>query len=228
MFCAENVGLPYMAQESHAPDTTFIVAEPDFVFYREDGEAHLKYLSTMDAVQFQFSHYDELAELLSARSQKSFRAELQQYLKDLKHDKNAPWPLEPPEPIDPNCPEQEKMRWTAEAADLGYGLTYCFSRKNKPPPEGFKPEDISDHLHDLQAYMTAASRLGRGGFLWCGWNVVQWKSGDTKSRGVRKTCPLTGAQLSMMTSKCARELLPVWLQEKDTHMGTFFSQKLGY
>ena len=227
MFSCQHVGLPYMAHESHAPDTTFIIAEPDFVFYREDGEAHLKYMSSLDAVACQYSHYDEMAELLPARAQKSFRAELQQYLKDLKNDKNAPWPLEPPEPIDPNCPEQEKMRWTAEAADLGYGLTYCFSRKNKPPPEGFKPEDISDHLHDLQAYMTAASRLGRGGFLWCGWNVVQWKSGDTKSKGVRKTCPLTGAQLSMMTSKCARELLPVWLQEKDTHMGTFFSQKMG-
>ena len=41
MFSCQHVGLPYMAHESHAPDTTFVIAEPDFVFYREDGEAHL-------------------------------------------------------------------------------------------------------------------------------------------------------------------------------------------
>ena len=43
-----------MAHESHAPDTTFVIAEPDFVFYREDGEAHLNYLSATDQVQFEF------------------------------------------------------------------------------------------------------------------------------------------------------------------------------
>ena len=31
----------------------------------------------------------------------------------------------------------------------------------------------------------------------------------------------------MITSACARKLLPLWRQERDTHMGTFFSQKLG-
>ena len=41
------------------------------------------------------------------------------------------------------------------------------------------------------------------------------------------TSPLTGAQLSMMTTACARELLPLWHKEVDTHMGTFFSQKMG-
>ena len=33
-----------MAHQSHAADTTFIVAEPDFVFFREDANAHLRYL----------------------------------------------------------------------------------------------------------------------------------------------------------------------------------------
>ena len=227
MFSCQHVGLPYMAHESHAPDTTFVIAEPDFVFYREDGEAHLSYMSTVDQVQFEFEKYEEMADFLTdPQAKESFREELQQYLLDVQTDKNAPWPAEPPA-IDPNSRDQQKMRWTVEAANLGYGLTCCFSRKKRPPPEGFKPEEISDHLHDLQAYMTAASRLGRGGFLWCGWNVVQWKSGEKRQKGVRQTCPATGAQLSMMTSACARELLPLWLAEPNSHMGTFFSQKMG-
>jgi hypothetical protein len=31
----------------------------------------------------------------------------------------------------------------------------------------------------------------------------------------------------MMTTECARKLLPMWLKERDTHMGFFFGQKLG-
>ena len=32
----------------------------------------------------------------------------------------------------------------------------------------------------------------------------------------------------MMTTACARELMPVWLKEPNSHMGTFFAEKLGY
>ena len=32
------------------------------------------------------------------------------------------------------------------------------------------------------------------------------------------TCPASGAHLSMMTTECARQMLPVWLVERDTLM----------
>ena len=48
-----------------------------------------------------------------------------------------------------------------------------------------------------------------------------------RKKGVRMTSPLTGAQLCMITTKCARQLLPLWQAEPDSHMGTFFRQKLG-
>ena len=63
-----------MAHESHAPDTTFVIAEPDFVFYREDGEAHLNYLSAMDQVQFEFEKYEEMADFPDdPQAKESFR-----------------------------------------------------------------------------------------------------------------------------------------------------------
>ena len=99
-----------MAHESHAPDTTFVIAEPDFVFCREDGEAHLNYLSTVDQVQFEFEKYEEMADFLTdPQAKESFREELQQYLLDVQTDKNAPWPAEPPA-MDPNSPDQQRMR----------------------------------------------------------------------------------------------------------------------
>ena len=31
----------------------------------------------------------------------------------------------------------------------------------------------------------------------------------------------------MMTTECARKLLPLWLKERDTHMGAFFATRIG-
>ena len=72
------------------------------------------------------------------------------------------------------------QRWTAEAFDNGFGSAHAFTGRRQPPAETGWPLDISDHLLDLQAYMTAAFRFGRGGFLWCGRNVVQWQSCEKK------------------------------------------------
>ena len=165
-----------MAHESHAPDTTFIVAEPDFVFYREDGEKHMEYLNAEEHRWVTFARWDEMADLIPSEQGKAqFRRELQTYLKDAARDKNAPWPRAPVGPLPAGAQGQEQ-HWTKEAFEHGYGLSYVFARRRKPPATGFRPEDISNHLHDLQAYMTAAFRFGRGGFFWCGRNVVQWQS----------------------------------------------------
>ena len=53
-----------MAHESHAPDTTFIVAEPDFVFYREDGEKHMEWLNAEEHRAQSFARWDEMADLI--------------------------------------------------------------------------------------------------------------------------------------------------------------------
>ena len=99
-----------------------------------------------------------------------------------------------------------------------------YTRPGKAGVTAYTPERISEELHDLHALFTAASRHGRDGFMWLGWNAAQWSAGNTNTR---KCSPASGAHLSMMTTACARKLLPLALQEPDTHMGYFFGDKLG-
>ena len=42
-----------------------------------------------------------------------------------------------------------------------------YFRPGKAPADEYKPENMSPHLRDLQAYMTASLREWRGDFLWC-------------------------------------------------------------
>ena len=83
---------------------------------------------------------------------------------------------------------------------------------------------ISDYLHDLQTLFTKASRLGRYGFGWLGWNAPQCGAGGQK---IRKQSPASGAHLSMISSECARKMLPLWLRDPNAHMGAFFARLLG-
>ena len=216
-----------MAHASHSADTTFIVAEPDFVFYREDGNSWTGYLSERDAEMATFSRFSELAaRLQKGEHKKQFLRELDEYMKAVKLDQNAPWPKLGMSQR--SSDDTWEPHWSEERLDAGDECLLAFSRPVRPPAGAFQPHNMSPHLLDLQALMTAASRLGRKGFLWCGWNVCQWSSGAKKPKGVRMQSPLTGAQLSMMTAKCARELLPVWHAEPDSHMGKLVAEKLGF
>ena len=55
-----------MDDKSHAEDTTFVVAEPDFVFFREDAEAWPGYLSQNEAETQTFQRFSEMAFLARA------------------------------------------------------------------------------------------------------------------------------------------------------------------
>ena len=103
-------------------------------------------------------------------------------------------------------------------------MSFAYTRPRKPPVSAFKPENISNYLHDLQALFTAGCRVNRAGFGWMGWSAAQWSEGG---KNTRRQSPTSGAHLAMMTTECARKLLPLWLQERDTHMGAFFATRIG-
>ena len=46
--CPQDVGLPYMTDGRHAPDTLFLVAENDFRFRREDCVSGRNWLQEVD------------------------------------------------------------------------------------------------------------------------------------------------------------------------------------
>ena len=81
-----------MAHQSHAPDTTFIVSELDFVFNREDGNAHLAYLSEQEAKHKIYERWEEMAELFQPGDKEEFLKEAEKYARLWRIDKNAPWP----------------------------------------------------------------------------------------------------------------------------------------
>ena len=46
--CSQDVGLPYMTDGRHAPDTLFLVAEGDFRFYRDHCVSNRNWLAEVD------------------------------------------------------------------------------------------------------------------------------------------------------------------------------------
>ena len=120
-----------MAHQSHAPDTTFIVNEPDFVFFNEHGEEHLRYLSEQEASLTTYTRFEDMAGLLSPEAADAFRAELAVYLEKLKDDKTAPWPKESVQ--EPRTREERGMRWTVEAGQTLWGPSRpSRARANRP------------------------------------------------------------------------------------------------
>ena len=195
--CTQFVGLPYMAHESHTEDTTFIVAESDFVFNQSDATTHLQWMAEEEERACHFLRYSEIADAIpEGDARQEFLRQLAEYEAAISQDKNAPWPADSEE--GPGATE-EASQWNAAKLDYYRRVSYAFFRPGKPSSK--EPMEISDHLQDLQALFTRAARAKRGGFLWCGWNACQWTATCSK---IRTTSPSTGAQLSMMTAKCAR------------------------
>ena len=210
-----------MAHASHADDTTFIIAEPDFRFTKDEAESMSSWWDTQCGVESRYAEWDEVGESLPVDEQAAFRRDLNRWVAAQKLDQNASWPSDAE--ANPTSMGQAS-EWDHTYVDWGETVSLVYSRPEKPPVSAFKPERISHYLHDLQALFTAASRVGRAGFGWCGWSAAQWGAGNAKTRF---QSPASGAHLSMMTAECARKLLPLWLVERDTHMGHFFATRLG-
>ena len=168
-----------------------------------------------------FARMQEVADRLSHQNREKFNIELENYLKAIQCDRNTPWPeMEHGSSLWDSAPKADV--WEVETQEMHDWVTAAFTRPGKPKTEAFCPENLSEHLVDLIAIMTKASRVGRGGFCWTGWNAFHWEG----SGSGRKQSPSTGAHAVMVTAKCMRKLLPKWLKEPNGHMGAFFCTKV--
>ena len=214
-----------MAHESHAEDTLFVIAEPDFRFRANEAQSQRHQFDEQEAQASMFGSWSELLEALPVHEQPAFKRDFDKWVAAQTKDQNAPWPSD----AEAVFTERDKgssqdERWEATRVNWGERVSMVYRRPGKPPSSAFTPDRISEELHDLHGLFTAACRQGRDGFCWCGWNAAQWSEGGKKTR---KCSPASGAHLSMMTTACARKLLPLAQQEQDTHMGFFFGNKLG-
>jgi len=122
-----------MAHESHTEDTTFIVAESDFVFNHSDATTHLQWLGEEEERACNFGRYSEIADAIpeGAARQDCLR-QLTAYEAAIKQDKNAPWPADSEE--GPGAPD-EAPQWHAAKIDFKERVSYAFSGGASRPPK---------------------------------------------------------------------------------------------
>ena len=172
-----------MAHVSHAPDTTFVIAEPDFFFTKPDGDTQTHFVDRQQAFISAYAPWDELADQVPEAERAEFRRDLDKWVESVKTDQNAAWP-EDAHTWAPG-PEDDHQPRDAEQIDWGERVTWFFQRPGKPPVTAFRPDRISDNLYDLQALFTAASRLGRKVY---GWDRVCLFVSGNEDKGPHEVC----------------------------------------
>ena len=81
-----------MAHESHAPDTTSVIAEPDFVFNKADADTQTHFVDRQPPFSSAYARWDELVDAVPEAERAEFRRDLDKWAESVKTDQNAAWP----------------------------------------------------------------------------------------------------------------------------------------
>ena len=187
----QEIGLPYMLDSRHAPDTFFFVFEADFRFYLEDCLDPEEWLTVASLENHDASAFFEEKEEKSLEKPEAEpcagpkgkqKGQSPKKTEDQKPQKS--WNVQ-------NAAEQSAGHkralgaWTAGAKPL--------------ESESVAAKRISPELEALTAMANQAKRKGNGDIIWFGWNPHQVKG--------FKMQPSYGSQLIGMTPVGARKLL---------------------
>ncbi len=167
-----------MAHPSHPEDTLFIVVEPDFRFYKKEAESQRSEYEREAAAACRYETWLELHDALPKEQQDSFRRDLGRWVTAQADDQNAPWPMDAETDLsefEKGLSQHEPRQ--GERVDWGEECTMVYSRHHQAPVSAHRPDRVAEELVDLCALFCAASRQGRGGFMWAGWNASQWSEG---------------------------------------------------
>ena len=144
--------------------------EPDFVFSAGDATAQELYMRDQVAQANAKTRYEEMAAELPEEHKQEFLRELNTYMQAVKKDRNATWPKtdQASRAAGLKSWDEGDAHWSREAFDDDVDPdAMLYFRPGKAPADEYKPDNMSPHLRDLQSYMTARLREGRGDFLWC-------------------------------------------------------------
>ena len=83
-----------MAHSSHAEDTLFVVAEPDFRFMKDEAESQRHEFDMQEAVASRYATWSELHDSLPVDQQGAFRRDMERWVAAQAKDQNAPWPID--------------------------------------------------------------------------------------------------------------------------------------
>lgn len=210
---------PFAADSRFAPDTTFVVIEPDFIFYQQQEEQRQAWIDQAHEASAKLIQHEEIGpHFLSAYDQKRFKAALAEYRDEELDDGGAVWGVKadgsPGEWV--FCftlPGTSKAEPSAAAHESEWD-TQVYQKRKKPARQEFDNARVSTELRDILAYQCCAARCGEGGMVWCGWSASHHSD-----KAKRKASPSTGAHLVVVTCGCMRRLLPLWQNHPDTQMG---------
>ena len=237
----QSAALVVAAHPSLTDDTLVLFSEADFKFNKEDLAAHDKWVAAVDltigtnaplagvkaGVASGGGHIPGASQAIDTQgdfeyASPEFNAEYARYAEAARLHGWAEWD-----------PKHEMDNWMCselhvESHENKYPPTVkVYHKGHKPAAADFKDECVSIHLKDIVSYATAAHRVGRGGFVWLGWNAEHW--GPHKD--TRACSPFSGAQLFCCTSQFAREFLPILLKLSPNkpmmHTGTLFREIIG-
>lgn len=215
--------MPFMSQGSHAPDTVWIIVEPDMCIYKIDAAARLELVQAR-MPQEQFKDYESFgASIEDPAAQATFMASLEQW-REAQQDSgvdHVPWPAVPDKVGDRD--ERPPWRRSGAARFKQPDAVPVLSKQKKTSKDDSKMNAVSTELLDLILYFNAACRLGRKGLLWCGWNASQW----SETKKCRSNSPAAGAHLVMVSTEGARFLMSKRHEIPNMHMGNFLSKMCG-
>ena len=214
---------PFATDSRFAADTTFIVVEPDFIFYQQQEEIRQAWIDHAHEASAKLIQHEEIGSFfLSADDQKRFKAALAEYRNEELDDGGAVWGVKadgsPGEwQLCHTVRRVSKAEPSAAAEEVEWD-TQVYQKRMKPLRRAFDNAKTSMELHDILAYQTCAARCGEGGMVWMGWSAAQWSD-----YAKRKASPTSGAHLVVVTSGCMRRLLALWQEHKDEQMGNMLN-----
>ena len=152
--------MPYMADERHADDTLFIVAEEDWRIYEKDchgagGRENLELTAEATAAMEDYEA-TSIPELYAQR-------------------------------YAPQATEQEGEELTASPGASSAAIAPGHYRAVTKPSRG-DFEHMAEELLDLVKLATAAQRVGKGGLIWTCWNAAMSKRKEAPSYGSTMIC----------------------------------------
>ena len=126
-----------MAHESHALDTTVIMAEPDFRFGRDDAVSQTHWWEAQCAARSTYAEWDECCDSLPESQQPGFRRHLDQWALAHALDLHALGPAVAAS--DPAAPFCDCGAWVGEQIDCSQPAGFAYHRPRKLPVTAFRP-----------------------------------------------------------------------------------------
>ena len=183
------MGLPYITDGRHSPDTLFLVAENDFRFYKDHCVSNKDWLNEVDDF---VTEYLEGPEMIDSWG--------------LLQPAHAP----DRDPVPPSSDEEagggKSEGEPVAPRDKGDMMREGYSYWGFSPGRKFLGDDafVSEELNDLVRIATYAHRRGKGDLIWYSWVGAK----------TRKTMPSHGSTLLGVSKEGAFKLLSAIRKER--------------